>query len=146
MLIHNASQLLTISRDPQRGHSLGNLGIIEGGAVLIEDEIITAIGPSSEMRQIYADQEMIDAGGRVVMPGFIDPHTHLVWAVDRAVEFEMRLQGKTYLEIMEAGGGILSTVRQTRQADLSLLVNDARKRLQVMFKQRLATGWKFNQN
>ena len=108
MLIHSSSQLLTIAGPAQRGRQLGNLGIIENGAVLIEDGIIAAVGPSDEMRGIYAEDEHLDAKGRVVMPGFVDPHTHLIWAGDRAAEFEMRLQGKTYLEIMEAGGGIVS--------------------------------------
>lgn len=140
MLIHNASQLLTISREPQRGHGLGDLGIIENGAVLIEGETIAAIGPSDEMAAIYEDHDRVDVGGRVVMPGFVDPHTHLVWAGDRAAEFEMRLQGKTYLEIMAAGGGIVSTVRQTRQADLAQLVTEARRRLDVMFAHGTTTA------
>ena len=133
MLIHSASQLLTISGPPQRGINLGNLGIIENGAVLIEDNIIIAVGPSDEMCAIYADHEMLDAGGSVVMPGFVDPHTHLIWAGDRASEFEMRLQGKTYLEIMASGGGIVSTVRQTRAADVAELVSQGRSQLQAMF-------------
>ena len=70
--------------------------------------------PASELRAAYPDEPTLDAGGRVVMPGFVDPHTHAIWAGDRAAEFEMRLQGKTYLEILAAGGGILSTVRATR--------------------------------
>lgn len=140
MLIHNASQLLTISRKPQRGNSLGDLAIIENGAVLIEDQTITAIGPSPEMHRIYGDHETLDVGGRVVMPGFVDPHTHLVWAGDRALEFEMRLEGKTYLEIMAAGGGINATVIQTRQADLTQLIQSARKRLQTMFAHGTTTA------
>ncbi|MBU0512819.1 MAG: imidazolonepropionase [Chloroflexi bacterium] len=133
MLIHSASQLLTISGPPQRGRDLGNLGIIEDGAAFIEEDTIVAIGPSAEMRRIYASEEALDAGGRVLMPGFVDPHTHLIWAGDRAAEFEMRLQGKTYLEIMAAGGGILSTVRDTRAASLEQLLAEARPRLQSMF-------------
>jgi imidazolonepropionase len=133
MLIHSASQLLTISGPAQRGHDLGNLGIIENGAVLVEDETIVAVGPSDEMRAIYEDEEQLDADGRVVMPGFVDPHTHLIWAGDRAAEFEMRLQGKTYLEIMEAGGGIVSTVQNTRWASLDQLLAEARPRVQRMF-------------
>ncbi len=140
MLIHNASQLLTISGEPQRGRYLGELGIIEKGAVLIEDKTIVAIGPSEDMRRIYEDPEKLDAGGRVVMPGFIDPHTHLVWAGDRALEFEMRLQGKTYLDIMASGGGIISTVRQTRQASISQLVNETKKRIQAMFAHGTTTA------
>ncbi len=132
MLIHSISQLLTIPGPPQRGHDLGHLEIIENGAVLIHDDEIMAIGPSEYMAGIYADEEMIDARGRVVMPGFVDPHTHLIWAGDRAAEFEMRLQGKTYLEIMAAGGGIVSTVEKTRAASVDQLVAAARLRLERM--------------
>lgn len=140
MLIHNASQLVTISQGPQRGLDLGELAIIEDGAVLIQDQTITAIGPSKEMCQIYQDHQQVDARGGVVLPGFVDPHTHLVWAGDRALEFEMRLQGKTYLEIMAAGGGINATVSQTRQARIPQLVAESRKRLQVMFDHGTTTA------
>jgi imidazolonepropionase len=133
MLIHSISQLLTISGSPQRGHDLGELGIIENAAVYLEGDTIVAVGPDDEMRAVYNDVARLDAGNRVVMPGFVDPHTHLVWAGDRAAEFEMRLQGKTYLEIMAAGGGIVSTVEKTRQATLAQLLADARPRLQSMF-------------
>ena len=132
MLIHSASQLLTIPGTVQRGSELGNLGIIEDGAVLIENDLIVAVGPSQEMRGIYHEEEQLNANGRVVMPGFVDPHTHLVWAGDRAAEFEMRLQGKSYLEIMEAGGGIVSTVEKTRAANLKQLLAESRKRLERM--------------
>ena len=133
MLIHSASQLLTIPGPPQRGLELGNLGIIEAGAVLIDGDTIVAVGLSDELRAAYPDEEQLDAAGRVVMPGLVDPHTHLVWAGDRAAEFEMRLQGKTYLEIMQAGGGIVSTVRNTRAASFDQLLSETRSRLQRMF-------------
>jgi len=100
MLLHSAAQLLTIAGSPQRGVTLGNLGIIPEGAVLIRDGMIEAVGTTSELRQTYPQEEKLDAAGHVVMPGFVDPHTHLMWVGDRAAEFEMRLQGKTYLEIL----------------------------------------------
>jgi imidazolonepropionase len=140
MLIHSASQLLTIAGPAQRGRQLGNLGIIKDGAVLIKDGLIAAVGPGDEMRGIYADEEQLDAKGRVVMPGFVDPHTHLVWAGDRAAEFEMRLQGKTYLKIMEAGGGIVSTVNRTRAASIEQLLSEARPRLRRMFAHGTTTA------
>lgn len=140
MLVHSAAQLLTIAGPPQRGEKLGELGIIENGAVLVEDGLITAVGPSDEMRAIYVDEEGFDASGRVVMPGFVDPHTHAVWAGDRAAEFEMRLQGKTYMEIMQAGGGIVSTVSKTREASLDMLVEETRPRLQRMFANGTTTA------
>jgi imidazolonepropionase len=133
MLIHSASQLLTLAGPPQRGDRLGNLEIIRDGAVLIQDGVLEMVGASSDLRTKHRGEEEIDASGRVVMPGFIDPHTHVVWAGDRAAEFEMRLEGKTYLEILEAGGGILSTVQKTRRATLDELVHMGRERLRRMF-------------
>lgn len=132
MLIHAASQLLTIAGPPQRGLALGALNMIENGAVLIQNGVIAAIGTSEALRAAYPDEETLDAAGRVVMPGLVDPHTHLVWAGDRAAEFEMRLQGKTYMEIMRAGGGIVSTVRATRAASLEQLLAETRPRLKRM--------------
>ena len=133
MLIHSASELLTLAGGPQRGDELGNLGVICDGAVLIRDGKIAAVGTSPALRASYPNEETFDASGRVVMPGFVDPHTHLIWAGDRAAEFDLRLQGKTYMEILEAGGGIISTVRATRQASLEQLESETRLRIQRMF-------------
>ncbi len=140
MLIHSASQLITLSGGPQRGPALGHLGIIPDGAILIHDGLIVATGPTNELRRRYPDEEMLDAGGRVVMPGFVDPHTHLIWAGDRAAEFEMRLEGKTYLEILAAGGGILSTVRSTRQASVEALLAETRPRTWDMLRHGTTTA------
>jgi imidazolonepropionase len=140
MLIHSASQLLTLSGGPQRGTDLGRLGIIPDGAVLIRDGLIAATGSSEDLRRRYHDKEMLDAGGRVVMPGFVDPHTHLIWAGDRAAEFEMRLEGKSYLEILAAGGGILSTVRSTRQASVEDLLAETRPRIWDMLRHGTTTA------
>lgn len=132
MLIHSASQLLTIAGAPQRGDVLGHLGIIPDGAVLINGSKIQAVSTTSELIKTYPHEETIDAHGHVVMPGFVDPHTHLIWVGDRAAEFEMRLEGKTYLEILAAGGGILSTVHATRQASLDRLLEETRPHLHEM--------------
>jgi len=132
MLIHSASQLLTLTGPPQRGHELGRLSIIPDGAVLIQGERIMAVGTTAELQQAYPHEDGIDASGHVVMPGLVDPHTHLLWAGDRAREFEMRLEGKSYLEILAEGGGILSTVSQTRQASLNKLLDETRPRLGEM--------------
>ena len=136
MLIHSATQLLTLSGGPQRGHALGTLGIIENGAVLVREEKIVAVGKTDELRAEYPDEPTLDASGSVVMPGFVDPHTHLIWGGDRAKEFEMRLEGARYLDILAAGGGIISTVRATRTASIESLIAQARPRLLRMF----ATG------
>lgn len=132
LLIHSASQLLTLSGGPQRGHDLGRLGLIENGAVAIAGGKILETGPTPTLRSRYRSVPSLDAGGRVVMPGFVDPHTHLIWAGDRAAEFEARLQGASYMQIMTAGGGIVSTVRQTRRATAEEMAVAARDRLRRM--------------
>jgi imidazolonepropionase len=132
MLLHSASQLLTITGAPQRGRELGQLGIIPDGAVLYRDGKILAVGTTADLCRAYPNEETLDAMSHVVMPGFVDPHTHLLWAGDRAAEFEMRLEGKTYLEILAAGGGILSTVNLTRQASIEILLEQTRPRLREM--------------
>jgi len=133
MLIHSATQLLTLAGGPQRGRELGKLGILEKGAVLIRDEKIAAVGPTAELRASYPDEPALDASGCVVMPGFVDAHTHLIWGGDRAAEFEMRQSGAKYLDILAAGGGIISTVRATRTASIETLIAQARSRLLRMF-------------
>jgi imidazolonepropionase len=133
MIIHSATQLLTLAGSAQRGKDLGSLGLIPNGAVLIKDDLIVAVGPTDELLAAYPDEKGIDASGRVIMPGFVDPHTHALWAGDRAAEFEMRLEGKTYLEILAAGGGILSTVRATRDASIEKLLAETNPRLEDMF-------------
>ena len=136
MLIHSATQLLTIPGGPQRGRALGTLGILENGAVLIRDEKIVALGKTDELRAAYPNEPGLDATGCVVMPGLVDPHTHLIWGGDRAKEFEMRIEGARYLDILAAGGGIISTVRATRTASIESLIAQTRPRMMRMF----ATG------
>lgn len=140
MLIHSASQLLTLAGGPQRGQRLGDLGILRDGALLIRGDGILAVGPSTELRAAYPHEPALDASRCVVMPGFVDAHTHLVWAGDRAAEFEMRLQGKSYLEILEAGGGILSSVNATRRVSLPELKSQTRARASEIFRRGTTTA------
>jgi imidazolonepropionase len=140
MLLHSASQLLTLAGGPQRGPDLGRLGILPDGAVLFRDGLVHAVGPSAELLRRYPAEPRFDAGGMAVLPGFVDPHTHLVFAGDRAAEFELRLQGKSYLDILAAGGGILSTVRATRAAGLNQLVAQTRDRARRMFTHGTTTA------
>jgi imidazolonepropionase len=132
MLIHSATELLTLAGGPQRGGALGQLGLIENGAVAILDGHIAAVGTTEALRRQYKGDEELDASGCVVLPGFVDPHTHVIWAGDRAREFEMRLEGAKYLDILAAGGGILSTVRSTRAASKEDLIRQTRPRLMRM--------------
>lgn len=140
MLIHSASQLLTLAGGPQRGQNLGQLGLIPNGAILIQDEKIIEVGSSEDLLAVYPVEPKLDATNCVVMPGFVDPHTHLIWAGDRAAEFEMRLRGKTYLEILSEGGGILSTVHTTRAATINSLLAETRPRLQTMLEHGTTTA------
>jgi imidazolonepropionase len=140
MLLHSASQLLTLAGGPQRGHSLGQLGMIQDGAVLIRDEKVAAVGTTAELRAAYPDEPTLDAGNCVLMPGFVDPHTHLIWAGDRAGEFEKKMSGTPYLDILAAGGGILSTVKATRTASMETLMAETRPRLFRMFAHGTTTA------
>ncbi|MGC9394722.1 MAG: imidazolonepropionase [Anaerolineae bacterium] len=135
LLIHSAVQLCVIpphADGPQRGAFLGELGLIEDGAVAIAEGRVIAVGPTRELTSQFQASREIDASGKVVCPGFVDPHTHLVWMGDRAAEFELRIAGATYMEIMAAGGGIMSTVRATRDASVDELVAAMRPRLDRM--------------
>lgn len=140
LIIHSANQLLTLAGGPQRGAALGQLGIIENGAVAVDGESILAIGSTPEILESYTATRMIDATGKVILPGFVDPHTHLVWAGDRSAEFELRIRGASYMEIMAAGGGIASTVQATRSADLETLKSEARPRIQRMLAHGTTTA------
>lgn len=139
-LIHNASQLLTLAGGPQRGQRLGELNLIKDGAVVINEDKIVATGRSAALLERYPEASTFDAQGHVVLPGFVDPHTHLVWAGDRANEFEMRLQGKTYMEIMAAGGGIVSTVNATRSASTEVLIEQTHERIWQAFRHGTTTA------
>ncbi len=140
MLIHSASQLLTLTGGPQRGQALGRLGILEDGAVLVRGEKIIAVGPTQELLAAYPSESRLDATCCVVLPGFVDPHTHVVWVGDRAAEFEMKMAGTKYMEILAAGGGIISTVRKTREASIETLMDETRPRLARMFAHGTTTA------
>src|SRR6266702_6988180 len=112
-IIH-ARQLITV-RGPsraRRGAELGELGIIDDGAVAIRDGRIEWIGPTDQLPDRSAPE--FDAAGKVILPGFVDSHTHAVFARSRADEFEWRIQGTPYMDILARGGGILSTVKAVR--------------------------------
>jgi imidazolonepropionase len=134
ILIHSARQVITCASPagPKRGAAMRDVGLIEDGAVAIADGVIVAVGHSADLRTEYTAAHRLDASGQCVCPGFVDPHTHVVYAGDRINEFEQRIQGATYMEIMAAGGGIASTVRATRAATLAQLVAETRPRLRAM--------------
>ena len=133
IIFHNISQLITLAGAAQRGLELGTLGKLEQAAIACDGGIIVAVDEERELLEQYPADEYVDLRGKAVVPGFVDPHTHLIWSGDRVNEFEMRLQGKSYMEIMAAGGGILATLTATRNASLDQLVEEARARVEIAF-------------
>jgi imidazolonepropionase len=135
LAVHSAQQLLVLAspEGPRRGPGMRDLDLITDGAVGIQGDRIVLVGTSQKvLAAAGTGSRLIDASGKVVMPGFVDPHTHAIFAGDRASEFEMRLQGASYVEILAAGGGIMDTVRATRQASLEEIVSQSRQRLDRM--------------
>jgi imidazolonepropionase len=108
------------------------VGIIGGGAVAVTGGVIKAVGTQPEILDVFFSSDTIDVGDNVICPGFVDPHTHIVFAGDRLDEFEMKIGGAAYLDILAAGGGILSTVRKTRGASFDELVEGGKRRLEKM--------------
>ena len=119
--------------------TLPGLGVVERGAVVAEGERIVFAGAESDMPAASADAEVIDCKGRWITPGLIDCHTHLVWAGDRANEFEMRLAGATYEEVAKAGGGIVSSVKALRAAGEDELVRQSLPRLDALIAEGVTT-------
>src|SRR3984957_19552439 len=117
LVVIHAAQIVTLAGParPRIGPEMRHLAIVEDGAMVVRSDRIEAIARSSEI-EIPSDAEIVDAGGRIVLPGFVDAHTHPVFAGTRADEYEQRAEGATYEEIAKAGGGIRSTVRKTRAA------------------------------
>jgi imidazolonepropionase len=142
LLIENASELLTIrggTEKPRLGKSMRDLGIVRDGSVAIRNGRIVALGKTDEIKEKFESSESIDASRKVVMPGFVDPHTHLVFAGSREDEFEMRIEGTSYMEILRRGGGILKTVRETRRASKEELLESCKKTLDVMLEHGTTT-------
>ncbi len=135
-IIMHASELLTL-RGPKRSRTkseMSELSIIPDGAVVVSEGAIADVGRTESVLREHGATgvERIDATGKVVMPGLVDPHTHLVFAGSREFELELKLKGRTYLEILAAGGGILRTVRDTRAASEDELFDQSAARLESM--------------
>jgi len=125
VLLTHAAQLLTLRGDgaPRRGAELCELGIIEDGGVLVADGKIVAVGKTNEIakNQLVKQAEEIDCSGKVVLPGFVDSHTHPVFAAPRLIDFEKRISGASYEEIAHAGGGIRASIRGVRESSTEQL-------------------------
>lgn len=140
LIIKNAGQLVTCaSAEPKRGDAMLSVGIIENGAVAVKDGKIAAVGTTENILSDFESDDVIDAEGRVVCPAFVDPHTHIVYVGNRLNEFELKIKGAEYLEILANGGGIISTVKNTREASVEELVEAATKRSDKMLACGTAT-------
>ena len=142
LLIH-ASQLLTLrgAKAPRRGAEMRELGIVQDGALLIKGQQIAAVGTTNELgtHPDAAKAEEIDCGGRLVLPGFVDSHTHPAFAAPRLIDFEKRIAGASYEEISQAGGGIRSSLQAVREATTEQLADNVLRALQRMATQGTTT-------
>ena len=140
-LVISAGRVVTCAAPdgPKRGAALADGGVISAGAVAIRDGRIVAVGLQARLREQYPARSHFDAGDRVLLPGFVDPHTHVCYAGDRLADFERRLAGATYQELMAAGGGIMQTVRDTRAAGHATLLDQTRERLDRMLRHGITT-------
>lgn len=134
--IKHASQLVTLANKipgPRIKDAMNELAIIENGSIWLENGIIQAVGTTEQLEAVYKEREIeaetVDATGHLLTPGLVDPHTHIAFGGSREREFEMRLEGATYMEIMNAGGGIHATTQMTREATEDALVYQTSKRL-----------------
>ena len=141
-LFRHAAQLVGVAAPGERrkrGGAMREAGVVEDGAVVVEGGRIAWVGPTRELPPVGAGAEVVDCSGRVVLPAFVDSHTHLLFAGSREDEWEQRLRGRTYQEIAAAGGGILATVRRVRQASKEELKDLARPRLRRLLEFGIGT-------
>jgi imidazolonepropionase len=140
IIIRNTKQLLTLKSDgPKTGIKMQDLGIIEDGAVAILGEKIVGVGATKEITESFISEDTIDATDKIVMPGFVDAHTHPVFVNSREDEFEMRIIGKSYQEISQTGGGIRASINDVRKASKAALVELGLKRINKMLEQGTTT-------
>lgn len=142
LILKNISQLVTVSGAcPKKGTEMNELSIIENACVVVEDSLITWVGSMNDMTNIENDSidTVIDCSNKAVLPGFVDSHTHFVFGGFRAEEFAMRLKGKSYMDIMAAGGGIASSVKSTLEASFDELMELGRLRLDTMLEMGVTT-------
>jgi imidazolonepropionase len=142
LAVVNIGQLVTLAGParPRVGSELRELGVIPDAALLIEDGRLAAAGPYHEIKSKGLPHEVVDAQGRCITPGFVDAHTHMVFAGNRAAEFEQRIAGASYQQIAAAGGGILSTVKATRAASEDDLLAESRRHRDWMLRSGTTTA------
>lgn len=145
IVIYHANELITMNTlfgAPRRGENMSELAIINDGGVAIKNDRIIFVGSTEELKSKYTLGKVttkINASNKLVTPGFVDPHTHIIFDGTREDEFSLKLKGKSYLEILKEGGGILKTVRETRKASLEKLVQNGKNILNRMMSHGTTT-------
>lgn len=142
-IVWNAAQVVCVAADGsriKRGLAMRELAIRDNASIILDGERIAWVGPTAELPRLPAHAEILDASGKVVLPGLVDSHTHLIFAGTRADEFEQRLQGKTYHQIAASGGGINATVRRVRELSKEQLAALARPRLNRLLSFGITTA------
>lgn len=146
LYVQNAAELITVkgfSEKPATKAAMKEIGVLKNGSVLIDNGKIVAVGKDEVLKETYKEQiaqaRVIDATGKVVTPGLVDPHTHIVYAGTRENEYVMRLEGKTYMEIMNAGGGIHASTRATQEASFDEIYVQSKERLNKLLLHGVTT-------
>ncbi len=135
ILIVNAEEMLTLagsSKNPRVGKQMRELDIIRDGAIAIREGKILAVGKTAEVTKSFRGEYVLSAKGKTILPGFVDPHSHLVFAGWREDEFQMRVEGASYMDILSSGGGVLKTAKETHKARTEKLVERGIERLDTM--------------
>lgn len=141
ILIRDATQIVTCSGfEGKRGKDMSDLNVIENGTVIVTDGVISHILKQGEKANInLSDYTVIDAAGKALLPGFVDPHTHFVFGGYREEEFSWRMRGENYMEIMNRGGGIVNTTNSTRESTEDELIEAGKMRLDAMLRLGITT-------
>ena len=137
IIIKNANEIVTLigPNKPRKKKDMNNLSIVKNGSIAIKNGLIVSIGKNIN----FKSKKVLDAKDKTVMPGFVDPHTHLVFAGSREFELDMKLKGYSYMDILKKGGGITYTVKETRKASVNSLIKQSRVRLDTMLSHGTTT-------
>jgi imidazolonepropionase len=142
LLVVNADELITLAGNnekPRTKKQMQEIGIIRNGGMAVKDGTIVSVGKTSDITRNFKAEDVANANGKIVMPGFVDPHTHLVFAGSREEEFQLRIEGASYTENLKTGGDIMRTVRETRKASVEKLIDYGTETLDTMLEHGTTT-------
>ena len=142
LMIVNADELVTLSsvdKKPHTGKQMREIGIIRDGGLAVKEGRIVAVGKTADVTKAFKAENVISANGKLVLPGFVDPHTHPVFAGSLEQEFQMHIEGASYVETLKSGGGIFKTIKETRKASFEKLVDHCTETLDTMLEHGTTT-------